>query len=128
MRLALTRATIVSVIVAAAPSLLALTPNLPAGSLVRGMVVQTRMGPVDCIRAAPRPQIVPFRGVARGIYAADINVATGDVYSVRVLQSSGNSVVDNIILDALQRWRFRPRIIYKLVVPVQFQGSTAYYG
>ena len=124
----ITRLTILAAMVAIAPSLLALTPNLPAGSLLPGMVVQTRLGPMNCILEAPRPRIVPFRGVARGVYAADINVATGDVYSVRVLQTSGNSALDNTILDALQGWRFRPRIIYKLVVPVDFKGSTVSFG
>lgn len=106
----------------------ALTPNMPAGSLRHDMLVQTRMGIVNCILQAPRPRMVPFRGVARGVYAADINVGRGDVYSVRVLQSCGNSEVDNQILDSLQHWQFRPRIIYKLVVPVVLKGSTVYYG
>ena len=105
-----------------------LTPNLPAGSLRGDMLVQTRMGIVNCIVQAPHPRIVPFRGVARGVYAADINVARGSVYSVRVLQSCGNPEVDNQILDSLQQWQFRPRIIYKLVVPVVFKGSTVYFG
>ena len=106
----------------------ALTPNMPAGSLRHDMLVQTRMGIVDCILRAPRPRTVPFRGVARGVYAADINVGGGDVYSVRVLQSCGDSGVDNLILDSLQHWHFRPRLIYKLVVPVVFKGSAVYYG
>lgn len=105
-----------------------LTPNLPAGSLRGDMLVQTRAGIVNCIVQAPRPRIVPFRGVARGVYAADINVARGSVYSSRVLQSCGNPEVDNRILDSLQQWQFRPRIIYKLVVPVVFKGSTVYFG
>ena len=106
----------------------ALTPNMPAGSLRHDMLVQTRLGIVNCIVRAPRPRSVPFRGVARGVYAADINVSTGTVYSVRVLESSGNSAIDNRILDSLQQWRFRPRIIYKVVVPVVLKGSTVYYG
>ena len=109
-------------------SAFALTPNLPAGSLRQDMLVQTRMGIVNCILQAPRPRIVPFRGVARGVYAADINVSTGTVYAVRVLQTSGSSAVDNRILDSLQQWRFRPRLIYKLVVPVVFKSTTAYFG
>ena len=111
-----------------ASTAVALTPNMPAGSLRHDMLVQTRMGIVDCIRRAPRPRSVPFHGVARGVYAADINVGGGDVYAVRVLQSCGNSEVDNLILDSLQHWHFRPRLIYKLVVPIVFKGSTAYYG
>ena len=122
------RSIILGTMVALALPLIALTPNLPAGTLGPGMVVQTRTGPVNCIVEARRPRIAPLRGRASGVYAADINVATGYVYSVRVLQTSGDSALDNAMLDALQKWRFRPRIIYKLVVPVDFRGSTVYFG
>jgi hypothetical protein len=56
----------------------ALTPNMPAGSLLPGGVVQTRFGPMNCIVYAPRP-IVPvnYRGRTRGVYAADISVGQG---------------------------------------------------
>jgi len=45
-----------------------------------------------------------------------------------VIESSGNSDVDNAMLYTLQQWRFRPRLIYKLVVPVDFSGHTAHLG
>jgi hypothetical protein len=111
-----------------ASTLLALTPNTPAGTLQPDMLVQTRNGTVDCIIAIERPHVPPIRGHARGVYAADIAVATGYVYAVRVVESSGDSALDNAMLNALQQWRFRPRIIYKLVVPVDFSGSIAHLG
>ena len=55
-------------------------------------------------------------------------MATGYVYAVRVIESSGNSDLDNAMLTTLQQWRFRPRLIYKLVVPVAFSGHTAHLG
>ena len=114
-------------LVTASP-LMALTPNMPAGTLRPDMLAQTRTGPVDCILAAPRPRIPAIRGHARGLYAADIAVATGYVYAVRVIESSGNSDLDNAMLSTLQQWRFRPRLIYKLVVPVDFRVHTAHLG
>jgi LEA14-like dessication related protein len=128
MMLTIMRLIVVGATLVVASPLFALTPNMPAGSLREDMLVQTRTGIVNCIVQAPRPRIVPFRGVARAVYAADINVGRGSVYSARVLQSCGNSEVDNQILNSLQQWQFRPRIIYKLVVPVVFKGSTVYYG
>lgn len=122
------RSLLCSGLLATASPLMALTPNWPAGTLRPDMLAQTRNGPVDCVLVAPRPQIPAIRGHAHGLYAADIAVATGYVYAVRVIESSGNSVLDNAILDTLQHWRFRPRHIYKLVVPVDFSGQTAHLG
>ena len=105
----------------------ALTPNLPAGSLLPGMVVQTRFGPMDCLVHTPHPR-EHFNIRSRGVYAADINVTSGTVYSVRVLQSSGDTLADNAARAALHQWQFRPRSIYKLVVPVDFIAGRAVFG
>lgn len=113
---------------ALAPLLMALTPNLPAGTLRKDMIVETRTGPVNCIVAAPRPAIMPARAYAHGVYAADISISTGYVYSVRILQSSGDSALDNAVLNILSNWRFRPRMIYKLIVPVDFTKSGTQWG
>jgi len=127
MRITLRSLLVAGLLITASP-LMALTPNWPAGTLRPDGLAQTRNGPVDCVLAAPRPQIPAIRGHAHGLYAADIAVATGWVYAVRVIESSGNSVLDNAMLNTLQQWRFRPRQIYKLVVPVDFSGQTAHLG
>jgi TonB family protein len=107
----------------------ALTPNLPAGTLVPDMVVQTRLGPMpNVIIYAPRPVIPRMHSQTHGLYAVDLSVATGLVYSSRVLQSSGNRAVDNAVLEALRQWRFRPRGIYKLIVPIDFTRTGAILG
>lgn len=69
-----------------------------------------------------------MRSRTHGLYAADIAVGTGYVYATRVIESSGNPDLDNAMLNALQQWRFRPRLIYKLVVPVEFHGHNAHLG
>jgi len=127
MRIAFRSLLFAGLLVTASP-LRALTPNMPAGTLRPDMLAQTRTGPVDCILAAPHPRIPAIRGHARGLYAADIAVATGYVYAVRVIESSGNSDLDNAMLNTLQQRRFRPRLIYKLVVLVVFSGHTAHLG
>ena len=110
----------------------ALTPNLPAGTLLPGMLVQTRFGPMDCILSAPVPRVpssFSHHGQRmRGVYAADLSVSTGWPYSVRVLESSGDSFLDNVAQETLRRWRFKPRTIYKLVVPIEFRGSSVILG
>src|ERR1700676_170492 len=59
----------------------ALTPNLPAGTLGRDMVVETGLGPLSSvILYAPRPVILPERVQTRGFYAVDLSVASGLVY------------------------------------------------
>lgn len=108
---------------------LALTPNLPAGTLAPGMVVETRLGPMQSIILdAPRPVILPVRVQTRGVYAIDLSVATGLVYSARVLKSSGSKAIDHAVLEALQQWRFRARTIYKLIVPIDFTRTGAVLG
>lgn len=110
-------------------SAFALQPNPPAGSLLSGMVVQTRFGPMDPILVAPRPVVPPGHYLrSRGVYAVEIALVTGWVPAVRVLQSSGDSVVDNVVIQTLQQWRFRPRLIYKLIVPIEFRGRHAILG
>jgi TonB family protein len=108
---------------------LALTPNLPAGTLGPGMIVQTRVGSMsNVIITAPRPVIPRIHPHTRGVYAIDLSVTTGLVYSARVLQSSGDKGVDEAVLETLRQWRFRPRSIYKLIVPIDFTRSGPILG
>jgi hypothetical protein len=109
--------------------LLALQPNIPAGTLLPGMIVQTRFGPMDCILSAPRPTVPPGHHIhGRGVYAIDIQVVSSFVPSVRVLQSCGDPELDRITVETLREWRFRPRTIYKLIVPIEFAGRRAILG
>ncbi|GEM_PF-2500512 len=110
-------------------SLLALQPNIPAGTLLPGMIVQTRFGPMDCLVSAPRPVVPPGHHIrGRGVYAIDIQVVTSFVSSVRVLQSCGDPELDRIAIETLRQWHFRPRTIYKLIVPIEFAGGRAILG
>ena len=116
-------------LLALASPALALTPNLPAGTLGPDMVVQTRLGPMpNVILYAPRPKVLPVHVPTRGVYAVDLSVATGLVYSERVLQSSGSKAIDQAVLEALLQWRFRARTIYKLIVPIDFTRTGAILG
>jgi TonB family protein len=123
------RAFIFCCLLALASPALALTPNLPAGTLGPDMVVQTRLGPMpNVILSAPRPKVLPVHIPTRGVYAVDLSVATGLVYSARVLKSSGSKAIDQAVLEALQQWRFHARTIYKLIVPIDFTLRGAILG
>src|ERR1700730_17207731 len=116
-------------LLALASPALALTPNLPAGTLGPDMVVQPRLGPMpNVILYAPRPVIGPMHVPSRGVYAVDLSIATRLVYSERVLQSSGSKAIDQAVLEALLQWRFRARTIYKLIVPIDFTRTGAILG
>ncbi len=112
----------------AAETVCAYTPNLPVGYLGPDYIINTRVGPIyDAILSAPRPIVPP--GIGRrglfGVYViADINIITGIPGHVRVLQSSGDAALDRAAEDALVQWRFRPRSVYKLTVPVNFAALS----
>lgn len=108
-----------------ASTILAYTPNYPRGELLPGNVVATRWGVMrDALIAAPQP--VTPHGVmarARGIYIiGDININTGVPGHVRVLRSSGSPLLDQLAKETLVHWRFRPRSVYQLTVPIDFGG------
>lgn len=103
--------------------------NLPAGSLGPDMVVQTRLGPMPNVIVSAPPPVVPRTAMSgRGVYAIDITFTSGFAHSVRVLQSSGHSTFDNAARDALMKWQFRQRLIYKLIVPIRFDGAKVTLG
>jgi TonB family protein len=103
---------------------LALTPNLPAGTLGSGMVVNTQFGPIpDGVRYAPLPALPSSAGSGRGVYVIEISVARGIADNVRVLQSSGSKTLDDAAIAALLKWRLKPRAFYKLTVPIEFMPS-----
>ncbi len=107
-------------------SLLALTPNIPAGTLVSKEVINTRDGPLyNVVINAPDPVIAAIarRQRSRGVYVVEISVPRGIIDNVRVLQSSGNKILDDAAIEALLKWRFRPRSVYKVTVPIEFRTS-----
>ncbi len=89
-------------------SLLALTPNIPAGTLVSKDTINTRDGSLHhAVINAPDP-VVPdmprqARLSGRGVYVVEISVASGIVDNVRVLQSTGQRILDDAAIDAFAR-------------------------
>jgi TonB family protein len=47
----------------------------------------------------------------------------GTVLSVEVLKSTGYDVLDQAAIAALRRWRFKPRGVHSVGVPIKFKMS-----
>jgi TonB family protein len=67
----------------------------------------------------PKPRGFFMRG--EGVFALEVNPATGLVTSVSVVRSTGHKDVDKSATDTLRRWRFRPHTVEKVRVPISFQ-------
>ena len=91
--------------------------NLPVGYLGPDYVIETRTGPLyNAILSAPAPLVPAGTGGrhAQGVYIiADINIISGTPGHVRILQSSGDPMLDRAAEEALVQWRFRPRSVWK---------------
>jgi TonB family protein len=100
----------------------------------RSIVTYHRMSPVTYAPArekmlfAPRPSY-PYEarrtketGSGRFLLRFDTN---GDVTVVRVVQSTGSELLDQVSRSALIRWRCRPGVYQEVIVPVTYTLSGA---
>jgi TonB family protein len=51
-----------------------------------------------------------------------IDPKTGNVAGVRMLQSTGNSLLDGAALDAYSKWRFKPGSVPQVKMPIEFKN------
>lgn len=100
-------------------------PSAPAPRPVVNRVVEAR--PDASRNAPPRYPESARRAKQEGRVMVRASIsAEGRVQSVRVLRSSGHSVLDRAALDAVRRWRFVPRQVNgkpspgEVDVPVNF--------
>lgn len=56
----------------------------------------------------------------KGVVLVTINPQTGTVAGVRMLQSTGNSLLDGAALDAYSKWRFKPGSVTQVKMPIEF--------
>ncbi|HSH39993.1 MAG TPA: energy transducer TonB, partial [Chthoniobacterales bacterium] len=55
-----------------------------------------------------------------GVFRISVN-GQGRVAGIEILESTGNATLDGAAVAAFQRWRFTPRTVKELVVPVSFR-------
>jgi protein TonB len=59
----------------------------------------------------------------KGFFQLTVSYDTGDVTSVAVLTSTGHQVLDQAAVTTLRLWKFRPRTIVGVKVPITFSLS-----
>ena len=80
---------------------------------------------------APRPEY-PYearrqRVTGTGIVAMTIDPVSGNVSSVSISKSTGSQFLDNAVLTAFRRWRFKPGTVSSVTCPVTFTLTGASY-
>jgi TonB family protein len=97
---------------------------------MRGTVA--RLGAVKALVIyAPRP-VYPYearrqRITGSGIALLTVDPEVGNVTSVRMTQSCGNTILDNATLDAFRRWRFKLGSALSVEVPITYTLTGASY-
>jgi TonB family protein len=74
---------------------------------------------------APKPEYPEYakkrHWVGVGWYLMHVDVKTGTVASVEVTQSTGHKMLDEVCVNVLSRWRFKPGTAApKVKVPITF--------
>jgi len=74
------------------------------------------------------PREARDRGLTgRGVVIVKIDPRTGYVTSASMLKSTGQEILDNAALRAFGQWRFKPRTVTTLEIPVQFTTKGVFY-
>ena len=73
------------------------------------------------------PREARDKGVTgKGVAVVKIDPQTGYVTSASMLKSTGQGILDNAALRAF-RWRFKPRSVTALEIPIQFTTKGVFY-
>jgi TonB family protein len=74
------------------------------------------------------PREARDKGVTgKGVAVVKIDPQTGYVTSASMLKSTGQENLDNAALRAFRQWRFKPRSITTLEIPIQFTTKGVFY-
>ena len=58
-----------------------------------------------------------------GICVITVDTASGKVTDATMKQSSGNAILDKSTTDAFRQWRFKPRTVSKVRVPISYKPA-----
>ena len=62
------------------------------------------------------------RGLAgKGVVLLTVDKGTGKVTGARMLQSTGNNLLDGSALQAYSQWRFQPGTVTQIQMPIEFK-------
>ena len=63
----------------------------------------------------------------KGLAVLKVDPANGYVTSVSMLKSTGHAILDSAAILAFRQWRFRPRSVTTVEVPIQFTAKGVFY-
>jgi len=63
----------------------------------------------------------------KGLAMVKVDPRTGYVTSALMLKSTGQEILDNAALRTFRQWRFKPRTVTTLEIPVQFTTKGVFY-
>jgi TonB family protein len=80
---------------------------------------------------APKPQ-QPYEVRSRhitgsGVCILTIDQTSGNVTAAVMTQSTGNAILDNSTLSAFRTWRFKPKTVAQVKIPISWTSSGASY-
>lgn len=71
-----------------------------------------------------RPEWVKQGLNGKGVVLVTIDPKTGTVAGVRMLQSTGNKLLDGAALEAYSKWRFKPGSVSQVKMPIEFTNRS----
>jgi TonB family protein len=63
----------------------------------------------------------------KGVAVVKVDPATGLITSASMVKSTGYKILDDAALRAFRQWRFKPRSITTLEIPIQFTTKGVFY-
>jgi TonB family protein len=63
----------------------------------------------------------------KGVVIVKVDPRAGYVTSASILKSTGQEILDNAALGAFRQWRFKPRTVTTLEIPIQFTTKGVFY-
>jgi len=88
----------------------------PAAPVARPEAIYTPM-PVY------RPEWAKQGLTGKGVVLVTIDKGTGKVTGARMLESTGNQLLDGAALQAYSQWRFKPESVTQLKIPIEFKNQ-----
>ena len=61
------------------------------------------------------------RITGHGILIGEVDSKTGNVTSVKMEKSTGNTILDQAAMNAFRQWRFKPGTIRKFRTPITYE-------
>jgi TonB family protein len=71
-----------------------------------------------------RPEWAKQGLTGKGVVLVTIEPKTGSVTGVRMLQSTGNQLLDGAALQAYSQWRFEPGSVPQVKMPIEFASRA----